>query len=65
MGIPKTTVYRHVARKYAEFGVDRPAVGAVLNGKASYGLANCYFSLTLVLQHAYFCIIITVLTEFR
>ena len=32
-GIPKTTVYRHVARKYAEFGAGRPAIGTVLDEK--------------------------------
>ena len=30
-GIPKTTVYQHIARKYAKFGAGRPGVGAVLD----------------------------------
>ena len=37
-GIPKTTVYRHVAKKYDKFGAGRPAVGAVLDEKHRMGL---------------------------
>ena len=50
-GIPKTTVYWHVAKKYAKLGVGRPAVGAVLGegGQKSIvqscqcmGVSNCW-----------------------
>ena len=45
-GIPNTTVIRHVAKKYAEFGTVRLSVQCLVKEgrKALYGLVSCFFS---------------------
>ena len=66
-GILNTTVYRHVAKKYAKFGAGRPAVGAVLGEGGQKIIARSCQLLPQQasgLQHAYLCIILTVLTGF-
>ena len=67
-GIPNTTVYLHVAKKYANLGAGRLAVGAVLGeGVQKLTVRYCQLLLqqALGLQHAYLCVILTVLTGFK
>ena len=60
LGIPNTTVYLHVAKKYAKFGAGRPAVGAVLGeGGQKSIVQSCQLfpdQQAFGLQHAYLCI---------
>ena len=67
-GIPNTTVYLHVAKKYAKLGAGRLAVGAVLGEGVQKIIVWCCQLLlqqALGLQHAYLCVILTVLTGFK
>ena len=57
LGIPSTTVYLHVAKKYAKFEAGRLAVGAVLGeGGQETTAQSCQLlpQQALGLQHAYF-----------
>ena len=59
-GIPNTTVIRHVAKKYAKFGIVRPAVGAVLGeGRQKSIVRSCQLlpQQALKLQHGYLLIL--------
>ena len=67
-GMPNTTIYLHVSKKYAKFEAGGLAVGAVLGEKVQKIIQRrCQLlpQQALGLQHGFLCIILTILTGFQ